>query len=207
MREIRTNRESEDQSDSTLSYLKDNSHFDTKYTKIDDFLKDISIRAFNICVISCRNKDDAHDIVQTSMCRLVEKYKHSPAHQWKPLFYTILRNKLNDYYRKKALINKIFVSRISDEDYLEKENLSVDSEQSINNPQKLLEIKERRSSLKWALSMLPKRQQQAFMFRYWEGLSTRETSLAMSCSEGSVKTHLSRANEKLRELLKGIYNE
>ena len=77
----------------------------------------------------------------------------------------------------------------------------------INNPRKLLEINERSSSLKAALSILPRRQQQAFMFRYWEGFSTRETALTMNCSEGSVKTHLSRANEKLRELLKGIYDE
>lgn len=208
MREINIKRESEDQSAPALSSLEDISNSEIKYTKIDDFLKDVSIRAFNICVVSCRNKDDAHDIVQNSMCKLVEKYKHNPAHQWKPLFYTILRNKLNDYYRKKALFNKIFVTRGSDEEYLETESFAINSpEQSINNPRKLLEINERSSSLKAALSILPRRQQQAFMFRYWEGFSTRETALAMSCSEGSVKTHLSRANEKLRELLKGIYHE
>ena len=94
MREINIKRESEDQSAPALSSLEDISNSEIKYTKIDDFLKDVSIRAFNICVVSCRNKDDAHDIVQNSMCKLVEKYKHNPAHQWKPLFYTILRNKL-----------------------------------------------------------------------------------------------------------------
>tara|TARA_Y100000992_G_scaffold302511_1_gene276995 strand:+ start:2733 stop:3272 length:540 start_codon:yes stop_codon:yes gene_type:complete len=176
-------------------------------TKIEDFLKDVSIRAFNICVVSCNNKDDAHDIVQNSMCKLVEKYKHNPSNQWKPLFYTILRNKLNDYYRKKALSNRIFASRNTDEEYEETVSYSPNPSDQSNNPQKSIETMERRSALKSALSILPRRQQQAFMFRYWEGFSTRETALAMNCSEGSVKTHLSRANERLRELLKGIYDD
>ena len=207
MREINIKRESEDQSVPALSSLEDISNSEIKYTKIDDFLKDVSIRAFNICVVSCRNKDDAHDIVQNSMCKLVEKYKHNPANQWKPLFYTILRNKLNDYYRKKALSNKIFTSRNIDEEYAETLSYSPNPSDQSNNPQKSIETMERRSALKSALSILPRRQQQAFMFRYWEGFSTRETALAMNCSEGSVKTHLSRANERLRELLKGIYDD
>ena len=208
VREIKIIREYKDQSAPILSSRRDSSNSDMRDTKIEDFLKDVSVRAFNICVVSCNNKDDAHDIVQNSMCKLVEKYKHNPSNQWKPLFYTILRNKLNDYYRKKALLNKIFVTRSSDEDYLETESLAINSpEQSINNPRKLLEVNERSSSLKAALSILPRRQQQAFIFRYWEGFSTRETALAMNCSEGSVKTHLSRANERLRELLKGIYDD
>lgn len=205
--EIKIIRESKDQSAPILSSRRDSSNSDMRDTKIEDFLKDVSVRAFNICVVSCNNKDDAHDIVQNSMCKLVEKYKHNPSNQWKPLFYTILRNKLNDYYRKKALTNKIFASRSTDEEYAETVSYSPNPSDQSNNPQKSIETMERRSALKSALSILPRRQQQAFMFRYWEGFSTRETALAMNCSEGSVKTHLSRANERLRELLKGIYDD
>ncbi|MAZ24627.1 MAG: RNA polymerase sigma factor [Porticoccaceae bacterium] len=206
-REIKIIRESKGQSAPILSSRRDSSNSDMRDTKIEDFLKDVSIRAFNICVVSCNNKDDAHDIVQNSMCKLVEKYKHNPSNQWKPLFYTILRNKLNDYYRKKALSNRIFASRNTDEEYEETVSYSPNPSDQSNNPQKSIETMERRSALKSALSILPRRQQQAFMFRYWEGFSTRETALAMNCSEGSVKTHLSRANERLRELLKGIYDD
>lgn len=206
-REIKIIREFIDQSAPILSSRRDSSKSDMRDTKIEDFLKDASVRAFNICVVSCNNKDDAHDIVQNSMCKLVEKYKHNPSNQWKPLFYTILRNKLNDYYRKKALTNKIFASRNTDEEYEETVSYSPNPSDQSNNPQKSIETMERRSALKYALSILPRRQQQAFMFRYWEGFSTRETALAMNCSEGSVKTHLSRANERLRELLKGIYDD
>ena len=207
VREIKIIREYKDQSAPILSSRRDSSNSDMRDTKIEDFLKDVSVRAFNICVVSCNNKDDAHDIVQNSMCKLVEKYKHNPSNQWKPLFYTILRNKLNDYYRKKALTNKIFASRNTDEEYEETVSYSPNPSDQSNNPQKSIETMERRSALKSALSILPRRQQQAFMFRYWEGFSTRETALAMNCSEGSVKTHLSRANERLRELLKGIYDD
>ena len=206
-REIKIIRESKGQSAPILSSRRDSSNSDMRDTKIEDFLKDVSVRAFNICVVSCNNKDDAHDIVQNSMCKLVEKYKHNPSNQWKPLFYTILRNKLNDYYRKKALSNRIFASRNTDEEYEETVSYSPNPSDQSNNPQKSIETMERRSALKSALSILPRRQQQAFMFRYWEGFSTRETALAMNCSEGSVKTHLSRANERLRELLKGIYDD
>lgn len=207
VREIKIIREYKDQSAPILSSRRDSSNSDMRDTKIEDFLKDVSVRAFNICVVSCNNKDDAHDIVQNSMCKLVEKYKHNPSNQWKPLFYTILRNKLNDYYRKKALSNKIFASRNIDEEYAETVSYSPNPSDQSNNPQKSIETMERSSALKSALSILPRRQQQAFMFRYWEGFSTRETALAMNCSEGSVKTHLSRANERLRELLKGIYDD
>ena len=72
-----------------------------EYSTIEEFLKFISQRAFSICFMSCKNRDDAHDIVQSSMCKLVEKYRNNAQSQWKPLFYTILRNKLNDFHRKR----------------------------------------------------------------------------------------------------------
>ena len=61
-----------------------------EYSTIEEFLKFISPRAFSICFMSCKNRDDAHDVVQSSMCKLVEKYRNNAQNQWKPLFYTIL---------------------------------------------------------------------------------------------------------------------
>ena len=49
---------------------------------------------------------------------------------------------------------------------------------------------------------LPTRQREAFMLRYWEEMSLAETALIMKCSEGSVKTHCSRAVHALATILK-----
>ena len=57
-----------------------------------------------------------------------------------------------------------------------------------------------------AVQTLPERQREAFMLRYWEELDVSETAKVMVCSEGSVKTHCSRATHALAKILrqKGI---
>ena len=179
-----------------------------EYSTIEEFLKFISPRAFAICFMSCKNQDDAHDIVQSSMCKLVEKYRNNAQSQWKPLFYTILRNKLNDFHRKRLLLGRFFVEVDNDLEQIDNQNHSSQSmvnNFSANNPDILMDREKRILLLMSSVAALPNRKQQAFIFRYLEGYSTNQTALAMNCSEGSVKTHLSRANQKLKFLLKDIY--
>jgi RNA polymerase sigma-70 factor (ECF subfamily) len=179
-----------------------------EYSTIEEFLKFISPIAFSICFMSCKNRDDAHDIVQSSMCKLVEKYRNNAQSQWKPLFYTILRNKLNDFHRKRLLLGRFFVEVDNDLEQIDNQNhtsQSMVNNFSANNPDILMDREKRISLLMSSIAALPNRQQQAFIFRYLEGYSTNQTALAMNCSEGSVKTHLSRANQKLKFLLKDIY--
>jgi len=56
------------------------------------------------------------------------------------------------------------------------------------------------------IQKLPTRQREAFLMRYWEDMDVAETAAAMGCSEGSVKTHCSRATHALATALraKGI---
>ena len=53
-----------------------------------------------------------------------------------------------------------------------------------------------------ALQKLPLRQREAFVLRYWEEMDVAETAAIMGCSDGSVKTHCSRAVHALAKELK-----
>jgi RNA polymerase sigma-70 factor (ECF subfamily) len=52
------------------------------------------------------------------------------------------------------------------------------------------------------MEILPARQREAFILRYWEEMSVMETAVIMNCSEGSVKTHCSRAIHTLVSILR-----
>ena len=178
------------------------------YSTLEEFLKFIERRAFHMARISTNNVDDAHDIVQDTMYKLVEKYANKAPADWKPLFYTILRSKTTDYYRRKAIRDKVFPWRKpgtnESDDYLEPLiNLSISA--STDDPDSMFVRAERLQQLTSAIKQLPLRQQQTFMFRAWEGLSTLQTATAMGCTEGSVKTHYSRAMKRLRALLGDYY--
>ena len=178
------------------------------YSTLEEFLKFIERRAFHMARISTNNVDDAHDIVQDTMYKLVEKYADKAPADWKPLFYTILRSKTTDYYRRNAIRDKVFPWRKPNsnesDDYLEP-LINLSTSAGTDNPDSMLVRSERLQHLTSAIKQLPLRQQQAFMFRAWEGLSTLQTATAMGCTEGSVKTHYSRAMKRLRALLGDYY--
>ena len=94
------------QSDTTVVTL--------EYNSIDQFLKYIERRAFHMARLSTRSLDDAHDIVQESMYKLVEKYADKDHRAWKPLFYRILNSKITDYYRRNTVKDRLFPWKKSD---------------------------------------------------------------------------------------------
>lgn len=181
--------------------------------ELSEFLKNVEKRAFKRSVYHVRNEESALDIVQDSMMKLAEHYGHKPAAELPMLFQRILSNCTLDWFRRQKTRNALF-SNMSDFesagddgefDLLEILNVQDQSDQnesaesSTQRTQTLREIESE-------IQELPTRQREAFLMRYWEELDVAETAAAMGCSEGSVKTHCSRAVHALAKALraKGI---
>jgi RNA polymerase sigma-70 factor (ECF subfamily) len=160
--------------------------------ELETFLRSISTRAFRIARIGLHDDQDALDAVQEAMIRLVRSYGRRPAAEWAPLFYAILRNCVNDQLRSRQSRHSLvtwFRRLAFPDDAVAPE---------VASPAQQAESGQGLARLERAISRLPPRQQQAFLLRNVEELDVRETALAMGCSEGSVKTHYSRAVQALR---------
>jgi RNA polymerase sigma-70 factor (ECF subfamily) len=168
--------------------------------EFERFLADIERRAYRIARIAVRHDDDALDIVQDSMLQLAHRYGQRPSEQWRPLFYRILQNRIRDFHRRSHVRAKVFgwFSRTPEQ---EQEDPAESVRDSAALPLDQLTTDESMRLLERELRRLPRRQQEAFMLRNFEGLDVAGTAMAMGCSEGSVKTHYSRAIHTLREAM------
>ena len=175
------------------------------HLELDRFFAGIEKRAFRMAELATGNKDDALDILQESMCKLVEKYAERDPSDWPPLFYRILQNQVRDWYRREKIRNRFrvwFGANDDPADLLENRAGAVSGapDDELHNRQLL-------DRLGSGIRQLPLRQQQAFMLRTFEELDVRQTARIMGCTEGSVKTHYSRAVQKLRAILGDISDE
>ncbi|HEU4709118.1 MAG TPA: RNA polymerase sigma factor [Methylophilaceae bacterium] len=174
--------------------------------ELSDFLAQVERRAFKQTVYAVRDDQAALDIVQDAMLKLAEKYGDHSVDEYPMLFQRILQNTMRDYWRRQKVRNlwtTLFSSFGSDDesdeerDPLEILNPGDDS----NGPDAQLERSETIAIIESALQKLPARQREAFILRYWEDMDVAETAAAMGCSQGSVKTHCSRAVRALAVLL------
>lgn len=147
------------------------------------------------------------DIVQDAMLKLSEKYGARPSEELPLLFQRILQNTIRDFYRRQKVrstwttLLSSFTSADDDEsDPLE--SLPTQNHSPIGNPHGALEQSQVIAIIEEEIKRLPARQREAFLLRYWEEMDTAETAIAMRCSEGSVKTHCSRATHTLAVALK-----
>lgn len=180
------------------------------YQTMEQFLKYIERRAFHMARLNTGDTEVALDVVQEAMYKLVQKYSEKTAEEWKPLFYQILSRKLTDYYRRKSVRDKVLIwaKPLSQDDQQTPIDLTVNaSAPNSETPHEMHMRNQRIAKLDQSVKQLPHRQRQAFMLRCWEGLSTIDTALAMGCSQGSVKTHYSRAMHSLREMLEDYRND
>ena len=156
-----------------------------------------------------RDEHLALDIVQDAMLKLSEKYSDRPLAELPMLFQRILQNVIRDFFRRQK-VRSAWVTPLgalfgadSDEDNDPLDTLEVDTNSKVaTRPAEQLEQKQVLDIIEKAISTLPLRQRQAFILRYWEELDVAEAAKAMGCSEGSVKTHCSRATHALALLLK-----
>jgi RNA polymerase sigma-70 factor (ECF subfamily) len=182
--------------------------------EISAFLAEVERRAFKQAMFAVRDEASALDIVQDSMLKLAEKYAQKPAAELPMLFQRILQNTIHDHFRRQkvrstwtTVLSALGKGDEKDEDFDPLETLPAKSDSNATaDPAEQLQQVQIVRVIEEALARLPARQREAFLLRYWEELDVAETAAAMGCSEGSVKTHCSRAVAALASMLraKGI---
>jgi RNA polymerase sigma-70 factor, ECF subfamily len=181
---------------------------------MSDFLASVERRAFKQAVFAVKDDDSALDVVQDTMLKLAEKYSDKPIEELPMLFQRILQNNIRDWFRRSKVrstwttLFSSFRSKDGDDDEFDiLESLAADVDTNVPvSPANQLEQSQVLKIIEDAVEKLPGRQREAFMLRYWEEFDVAETAKAMGCSQGSVKTHCSRAVFALSKLLraKGI---
>lgn len=179
--------------------------------QLSKFLAEVERRAFRQAMYAVQDEDAALDIVQDAMLKLAERYADRPSEEWPLLFQRILQNAIRDYYRR-SKVRSTWVSLFSsflpggkdeddESDWLE--TLDVEAEgEAFLSPEIQLDKAQTLALIEEGLERLPARQREAFLLRYLEEMDVADTAAAMGCSEGSVKTHCSRATHALAEWLR-----
>ncbi|HHH35898.1 MAG TPA: RNA polymerase sigma factor [Gammaproteobacteria bacterium] len=172
---------------------------------MDSFLAACEHRLYRMALLATGHREDALDIVQDAMYKLARHYGERPETEWPPLVHRILQTTIRDWYRRNGLRRRVMylTGQGEGEDGME----AFAAAPSSDSPERRLDGEEMVERLDRALRRLPLRQQQVFLLRAWEGLSVAETAHAMDCTEGSVKTHYSRALQSLRRMLGDMGHE
>lgn len=174
---------------------------------LDRFLESVERRAFIKARLATGNEQEALDIVQDAMYKLVKTYGNRTEEEWGPLFQRILQSRITDWYRRQGVRNRLFAwfGKSLQDDGTGSAPGPSDPADSIDasqaEPWEHMNGAQISHALQLAIGDLPLRQQQAFMLRQWDGLSVEDAARTMGCSQGSVKTHCARALASLKEVL------
>ncbi len=175
--------------------------------ELSNFLAEVERRAYKQTVYAVRDEHAALDIVQDAMLKLAEKYADKPVAEYPMLFQRILQNTTKDFWRRQKVRNlwttlfSSFGNKDDEEDFDILETLESADVDHAEDPEQALERSQTIAIIEASLKKLPTRQREAFVLRYWEDMDVAETAEAMGCSEGSVKTHCSRAVHALALML------
>lgn len=181
---------------------------------LSDFLKSVEKRAFKRSAYHVRDTEAALDIVQDTMMKLAQHYGDKPVAELPMLFQRILSNNILDWFRRRKSRNALFSnindmeagSEDGDFDLLEsfQQSAGIEVGEQTLSAQDVTERAQIVRSIEVQIMALPARQREAFLMRYWEDMDVAETAAAMGCSEGSVKTHCSRAVQALGKALSAL---
>lgn len=178
---------------------------------LDQFLRAQERKALRMAQLSTRQHPDALDLVQDTMIGFVKNYAAralscAPIEDWGKLFYTVLDSRLMDWHRRQSVRNRfraVFgLKPLENESELDP--MQTVADEQLIEPDRQALSSQTGPAINAALTALPERQRQAFLLRIWHGFDVAQTAEIMRCSQGSVKTHLSRALERLRELLSDL---
>ncbi len=177
--------------------------------ELNDFLKSVEKRAFKRMMYNVRNEDAALDIVQDSMIKLSTHYGDKGLDELPMLFQRILSNTMLDHFRREKT-KRAVMSNMSDFEKVGEDGEfdlletleSLDASEMNESAADTIERQQVFHRIEAQVELLPARQREAFLMRYWEEMDVAETAAAMGCSEGSVKTHCSRAVLALSKALR-----
>ena len=187
----------------------------SKRNELSEFLASVERRAYKQALYGVRDEHVALDIVQDSMLKLAEKYGDKPLAEWPMLFQRILQNTIRDFYRRQKVrstwttLMSSLIPAHDEGDFDPLESLQdEDNNSQFLRPDAAIEQSQLLEIIEIELVKLPARQREAFLLRYWEDMSTSDAASVMGCSEGSVKTHCSRATHTLAAALRtrGVTN-
>jgi RNA polymerase sigma-70 factor (ECF subfamily) len=185
-------------------------HAPIVYQTMDAFLASVERRAYKHAYFAIRNEENALDVVQDSMISLVQSYSDKPPQEWPMLFTRILQNAIRNHFRRNKVrdywtpnFSQFEQNQVDDGVFDVLESLLSKNEFGrVDSAEKNVEREQMLSILETLINNLPTRQREAFLLRYWEEHSVTETAAIMGCSEGSVKTHCSRAAHTLANTLR-----
>jgi len=173
----------------------------SKAGQLNRFLASVENKAFYLARAAVGSDEDALDIVQDAMFTLARKYADRDQEQYRPLFYRILQNRITDWYRHSRTRNRMFAFLKPSAVDEGPDPVALARGPAAVEPAVRLTLDSAAAAINEQVAALPPRQQQAFLLRSLEGMTVAETAAAMKCSQGSVKTHYSRAVHTLRAKL------
>ncbi len=172
---------------------------------LESFLMGVQRKGYQMACLAIGDRDEALDLLQDAMMKLAQRYGDRPEKEWRPLFFRILNNRIMDYHRRRTALGRWMSWLRPGDDADDHDPVQAAPDADAPLPEHLLALDIAGDELVKAVENLPLRQKQAFLLRAWEGFGVKDTARIMKCSEGSVKTHYSRALASLRQVLEAHY--